>query len=57
MPEVGGEAAVYFNPYEIDGIRQGLKNLIFDDELKYELVKKGFARVKDFTWERQQKNF
>ena len=55
LPEVGGEAAVYFNPYEIDDIRQSLENLIFDDELKYELVKKGFARVKDFTWEKAAK--
>ena len=55
LPEVGGEAAVYFNPYEIDDIRQSLESLIFDDELKYELVKKGFARVKDFTWEKAAK--
>ena len=55
LPEVGGEAAVYFNPYEIDDIRQSLENLIFDDELKYEIVKKGFTRVKDFTWENAAK--
>ncbi len=55
LPEVGGEAAIYFNPYEIDGVRQSLESLIFDDELKRGLVKKGFARVKDFTWEKAAK--
>ena len=55
LPEVGGEAAVYFNPYEIDDIRQSLESLIFDDELKRRLIKNGFARVKDFTWEKAAK--
>ena len=52
---MGGEAAIYFNPYEIEGVRQSLESLIFDDELKRGLVKKGFARVKDFTWEKAAK--
>jgi len=51
LPEVGGEAAVYFNPYDLGNISQTLENLAFNEGLKSKLVNKGFDRVKEFTWE------
>ncbi len=55
LPEVGGEAAVYFNPYDTGNILQALENLAFDEGLKVGLVKKGFDRAKEFTWENAAK--
>ena len=48
MPEVGGNAAHYVDPYNIDEIREGLKKLINDDFYREDLIQKGFENVKRF---------
>ncbi len=48
MPEVGGDAAIYVDPYSIEQIRNALLKLIDEDELRYELIKKGYENVKRF---------
>lgn len=49
MPEVAGKAAVLVNPQEVDNIKQGIEEALNNRE---ELIKKGFERVKDFSWEK-----
>lgn len=52
MPEVGGTAALYVNPYNTEDIRNKIKQVMTDKDLKNEMIKKGFAQVKKFSWEK-----
>lgn len=52
MPEVGADAALYFNPANGKDIKNTLGKVLLDDELAESLVKKGKERLKDFSWEK-----
>jgi O-antigen biosynthesis alpha-1,2-mannosyltransferase len=52
LPEVTGDAALLVNPADTDAIAEGLRKLIDDPQLGQELVQKGLARSREFTWER-----
>lgn len=52
MPEVGGDAALYVDPLDIDDIKEKLKMVLEDDDLRDEIIKKGFKQVKKFSWEK-----
>jgi glycosyltransferase involved in cell wall biosynthesis len=52
MPEVGGDAAVYFDPYSIDDMRKQIERVITSKTLQNEFVKKGKEQVKKFSWEK-----
>ncbi|TMK98962.1 MAG: glycosyltransferase family 4 protein [Actinobacteria bacterium] len=52
LPEVAGEAALLFDPYDEDAIAQALARLIDDAELRRRLAALGRERVREFTWER-----
>lgn len=48
IPEVCGDASLYFDPKDVDAIRetvQAAKN-------RQDLIEKGFERVKQFSWEK-----
>ena len=49
MPEVAGDAAVVVNPLEVDDITRGVEEAL---DKKDFLIKKGKARLKDFSWEK-----
>lgn len=51
MPEVGGEAAIYVDPLDVDDITKKIKQLMEDDDLRKEFVKRGFDQVKKFSWD------
>ncbi|MDP3724568.1 MAG: glycosyltransferase family 1 protein [bacterium] len=51
MPEVGGNAVEYVDPYNIEDIKQKIQLLANDEERCQELRKKGLERAKKFTWE------
>lgn len=52
IPETAGEAAIYFNPVEVEDIAQAVDQVTGDSELQEVLRKKGFERVKEYTWDR-----
>lgn len=52
MPEIGGEAALYVNPLDVDDIKKKLKIVWEDKEVRGEMVKKGYAQAKKFSWEK-----
>lgn len=52
LPEVCGDAAYYVNPYDIEDIARGIEKVLTDENLRQELVKKGFENVKRFSWEK-----
>lgn len=49
MPEVGGDAACYVDPYDADSIRKGIRRVIDSREYRDRLVIEGFRNVKRFT--------
>jgi glycosyltransferase involved in cell wall biosynthesis len=52
LPEVAGEAAVYFDPKNILDMAEKITNVLDDKRLSAELIRKGLNRVKDFSWEK-----
>ncbi len=52
MPEVAGEAALLVNPENDDDLAEAMVRILRDTPLRESLRKKGFDRVKQFTWER-----
>jgi glycosyltransferase involved in cell wall biosynthesis len=50
MPEVAGDAAIGFNPYDVDDLVRQLKRLIEDDTLRNDLIQKGNKRLQEFNW-------
>lgn len=52
LPEVGGNSVLYVNPYDIENIVQGMEKIVFNEELREDLIKKGFENIKRFSWEK-----
>lgn len=50
MPEVGGDAAVYADPLNINDLADKIKFVLKTDREKF--AKKGFAQAKKFSWEK-----
>jgi glycosyltransferase involved in cell wall biosynthesis len=51
MPEVAGDAAILVDPRDPESIADGLNVALHDSERREELIGKGLARVKQYTWE------
>ena len=52
VPEVGGDAVLYVDPYSSESIAEGMVRLVRDPGLQKELVEKGRTRKDMFSWER-----
>lgn len=50
IPEVGGDAAHYIDPFDVDSIAKGIEKLDKDDQYRSELVLKGIEQAKKFDW-------
>jgi len=51
FPEIAGDAAFFFDPYNMDSIRDSVKRVISDNNLRNEMINKGYERIKDFSWQ------
>ena len=52
LPEVCGDAAIFFDPLDIDDIAQKIIQLIEDENLRKKMIQKGILHVKKFSWEK-----
>jgi len=52
IPEVCGEAAVYFRPEDPENIAEKIISILENSDLQKALVSKGLRRTQDFSWER-----
>jgi glycosyltransferase involved in cell wall biosynthesis len=52
LPEVAGDAAVFFDPHDTAGIAAALGGLLADQQRAASLVAAGRERAEHFTWER-----
>jgi len=55
LPEVAGDAAIYFDPTDKLSMLNSIQKVIYNDELRKQLINKGTERVKEFTWEKTAK--
>jgi alpha-1,3-rhamnosyl/mannosyltransferase len=52
LEEVAGDAAIFVDPRDRDGIAAGIEAALDDTTLRESLVRKGLARAAQFSWER-----
>jgi glycosyltransferase involved in cell wall biosynthesis len=50
LPEVGGEAAIYFDPRNIQDMMEKIEQVLNSSELKKKLKENGLKRSKQFNW-------
>lgn len=52
IPEILGDAAAYFDPLDPEDMADVLNQVLVDDKLRKDLIKKGYERLKEFSWEK-----
>lgn len=52
LPEVAGDAALYFDPLDEMGMAELLQRLLVDEPLRRKLEAAGLARAAEFSWDR-----
>ena len=52
IPEVVGDAAEFFNPYDFDSIKVAIEKVVQDPEHLNSLINKGKKRLDYFSWEK-----
>ena len=50
MPEVGGEAAEYFNPYDVDSIVDTIERVVFNENKMNEMKKKSIVQAEKLSY-------
>ncbi len=52
LPEVGGDAALYADPFDTTDIADKVRRAVEDDMLRQEMIRRGLERARQFTWRR-----
>jgi glycosyltransferase involved in cell wall biosynthesis len=52
LPEVAGDAALLFDPFDEEGMADALGTLLRDGAVRRRLARDGIARAAEFSWER-----
>lgn len=52
VPEIAGDAAMFFSPDNIDELCSCLKQVISDNNIREEYIKRGKERIKLFSWDK-----
>ncbi|MFN5422038.1 MAG: glycosyltransferase family 4 protein [bacterium] len=56
LPEVAGDAALSFDPYDLDDITQKIQEVIVHEEVRLQLIEKGKMQVEKYTWSKTAKH-
>ena len=51
LPEVGGDAVLYFDPRNVDAIAETIRRALSDESLQNYLRARGIAQAKKFSWD------
>ena len=51
LPEIAGDAALYFAPHDVDGLVAALERLLGDAGLREAMIARGAAQAARFRWE------
>lgn len=52
IPEVVGNAGEFFLPSDVESMRIAIERVVFEESRRSELKALGYARIKEFSWER-----
>ncbi len=52
LPEVGGDAALYFDPSNPDAIADSMAKILGNPSLRRELIERGRIQLEKFSWQR-----
>ena len=52
LPEVAGDAALYFDPRNVDAMTAAIQRALTDSSLRVDLASRGLAQAKKFSWEK-----
>jgi glycosyltransferase involved in cell wall biosynthesis len=52
LPEIGGEAARYFDPHDVEAIAETVHNIWTRSDLRAEMRNQGQAQASKFSWDR-----
>ncbi len=52
LPEVGGDGALYFDPYSVDDMRSAIEKVVTSVDLQNQLILKGREKLKEYSWEK-----
>jgi len=52
LPEIGGEAVVYFDPLDTNNMSDAICLVLTQPRLREEMIKRGYERVKQFSWDK-----
>ena len=55
MPEINGDAALYFGPNSPKDIAGEINIVLPSEGQRYKMIKNGFDRVKRYNWENTAK--
>jgi glycosyltransferase involved in cell wall biosynthesis len=49
MPETGGDAAMYIDPFDADELANAMQKIASDEELRKQMKQKGLIHAQKFT--------
>jgi glycosyltransferase involved in cell wall biosynthesis len=52
LPEIARDAAWYFDPEDEASIKNAVLKVVYDDDLRKNLIIKGYGRITDFSWKK-----
>jgi glycosyltransferase involved in cell wall biosynthesis len=52
LPEVGGDVALYVDPYDPRDIAEKVMRAVEDEKLRETMIARGLARARQFSWRR-----
>lgn len=52
LPGVVGDAGIMVNPYDVDGLAKAMHEVLNNEGMGVDMVKKGLERAKMFSWEK-----
>jgi glycosyltransferase involved in cell wall biosynthesis len=56
LTEVAGDAAISFDPYNVDAIARAILQVLNNDTLQQQCIDKGFIQLEKYTWEKTSKD-
>jgi len=51
LPEIAGDAAIYFDPDSVDEMSEVMEKVLGDSSLRQQLVERGLKRARRYSWE------
>ncbi|MEW6602474.1 MAG: glycosyltransferase family 1 protein [Nitrospirota bacterium] len=52
LPEVGGDAVSYFDPYDMASMEGVVRRIIYDKKYRLDLIDRGLRQARHFSWDK-----